>query len=334
MASSSYDFVRGTFHFFVVFGRRPWSVLWLVLWQAIAYTAVIAAIFTALWPLFAILISAAQAGREPTEAEMLAVLGSAWLAVSLSYLATFVVVLMMQGAWLRLLTHGRTAAIIPFRFGFDELRLLGVNLLFALFIFVGYIVSAVVIGLVIGVGALGLELDSVTTGAASGALAVLLVIVFALIAIFLMLRFAAAPAMSVNEGRFRLFGSFAATKGVWGWMLLSYLLLYVLFIAAATFVSGIQFGAILIGAADVISILEAVNGEPDMAAVFEMLRSPSVIAAFVIAVGLQFLLQSFMEGSWHGVGAYAALRHAGKGEAEEAVETAPPASVGEAPSQG
>jgi hypothetical protein len=310
------------------------SVLYLVLWQVIAYTAVAAVILTAFWPLFAILINAAQAGREPSDAEMLAVLGSVWLAISLSYLAAFVVLLMMQGAWLRLLTHGRTAAIIPFRFGLDELRLLGVNVLFAIFIFAGYVVSALVVGLVIGAGVLGVEMGSGATGAFGGALAVLLIIAFALIAVFLMLRFAAAPAMSVNDGRFRLFESFAATKDIWGWMLLSYLLLYVLFIAAATFVSGLQFGVILVGMADVISILDAVDGEPDMASVFEMVRSPSVVIAFIIAAGIQILLQCFMEGSWHGVGAYAALRHSGQTGTEDSVETAPAASVGEAPSEG
>jgi hypothetical protein len=63
-------------------------------------------------------------------------------------------------------------------------------------------------------------------------------------------------------------------------------------------------------------------------------RSPSVVIAFIIAAGIQILLQCFMEGSWHGVGAYAALRHSGRTGTEDSVETAPAASVGEAPSEG
>jgi len=332
LARSTYDFARGTFHFFVVFGRRPVSVLWLALWQMLAYVALAALVLTAFWPLFDVIASAEQAGREATDAEILAVLGSIWLAVSASLVGAVMISLMVQGAWLRLLTHGRTAPVIPFRLGLDELRLFGVNALFVVFVLVGHLVSALVIGLAIGVSILGVESEA-AAAALGGGLTVILMIVFFLIAVFLMLRFAAAPAMSVNESRFRLFGSFAATRDIWGWMLLSYLVLYVLILVAASLVSSIQIGAVLIGAADIIPAIETMGDEPNLEALLEILRSPFVLIALGITIGLQILLQIVIEGSWHGVGAYAALRHTGDAGDGESV-TAPAASVGDAPKEG
>ena len=40
----NYNFVDATFHFFKVFGQRPLSVLWLMLWQTLTYAGLIALI--------------------------------------------------------------------------------------------------------------------------------------------------------------------------------------------------------------------------------------------------------------------------------------------------
>lgn len=332
MADSNYDFARATFHFFIVLRQRPGAVVWLGVWQALAYTALVALILLALWPLFSVIIAAEQAGRDPNEAELLAVLGSVWLTASLSILGAILISLMVQAAWLRLLTHGRTARVIPLRLGLDELRLLGVNLCFILFVSIGYLVMAVITGMVIGASVLGFEADP-AAGVLGAGLGVVFIVAIVLVAVFFMLRFAAAPAMSVNEGRFRLFGSFAATKGVWGWMLLSYIVLYVLILMAASLVSGLQFGAVLIAAADGWGVIEDLGAHPNPADLTQLFASPSFLVALLILIGSQMVLQILIEGSWHGVGAYVAVRHGGQGDAPEPIVT-PTASVGAAPGEG
>ncbi len=333
MAQPAYDFTDGTFHFFKTFSRRPGSTLGLIIWTMLLYAVLFGAIIAAFAPLFGVIFEAAIVGREPTDAEVLAILGSTWLGLVVAGLGSLIVVLMIQAAWLRLLTHGRVASGIPFRFGADELRLLGVNLCLIAFLIVGYIVAVMGFVLVIGGMSLG-----VAAGEASGGIAgvfggLLFGLVMFAVFVFFALRVAAAPAMTINEGRFRLFGSFAATKGIWGWMLLSYVVIFLIMFFASTLVYMFQVGAAMFGLADAAALFDAIDMGADAGAVFDLLTRPSILIGLGIIILLQVIFQIFYDAVFHSVGAYAAVRHAAGGEPEEDI-SAPAASVGDAPREG
>lgn len=333
MAQPAYDFADGTFHFFKTFSRRPGSTLGLIIWTMLLYAVLFGAIIAAFAPLFGVIFEAAANDREPTDTEVLAAFGSAWLGMAIAILGSLGVVLMIQGAWLRLLTHGRTAVGIPFRFGADELRLLGVNLCLLAFLLLGYIVGAMGFFLIIAGVSFGIGAGDAAGGAASVFGGLLFSLVILVVFVFFALRFAAAPAMTVNEGRFRLFGSFAATKGIWGWMLLSYIVIFFILFFASTVIYMLQLGVAFAGLANMTELVDTIDKGGDVEAVFEMLRQPAILIVLGAVLLLQAVYQIFADAMFHSVGAYAAVRHAAGGEPEEDI-SAPAASVGDAPREG
>ena len=232
MVGPSYEFVDGTFHFFKVFARRPGATLSLIFWQILAYTAILGLALLALSPAFPIIADAIQYQREPDESEIIVLIGSIWLGLLALQLLAIVFSLMIQAAWLRLLTHGRTAPVIPFRFGSDELRLLGVNICFFLLGIAMMTAYFILFGILGFIGAVTSGGDG--PGAALILAPILMIFVVFPLVLFVALRFAAAPAMTINEGGFRFFSSWRATGRIWAWMLLSYLVLLVVVWAAMT----------------------------------------------------------------------------------------------------
>ena len=331
MAQPAYDFTDGTFHFFKTFGRRPGSTLSLIIWTALLYAVLFGGIFAALAPLFGVIFEAASVGRDPTDAEVLAILGSTWLGMVVAVFGGLIVVLMIQAAWLRLLTHGRLASGIPFRFGADEFRLFGVNLCLIAFLIVGYVVAVIGFVLVVGGMSLGVAVGETSGGIAGVFGGVLFGLLMFAVFVFFALRFAAAPAMTINEGRFRLFGSFAATRGIWGWMLLSYMVIFLIVFFASSLVYMLQLGVAMFGLAEAAALFDSID--TDAGAVFELLTRPSILIGFGIIILLQVVFQIFYDAVFHSVGAYAAVRHAAGGEPEENT-SAPAASVGDAPGEG
>jgi hypothetical protein len=327
-----YDFTDGTFHFFKVFARRPGATLSLVIWQILLYAVLLIGVVLLFAPFLTPLIEAARTNQELSEAELLAALGQRWAGYAIMVPVLILLLLMVQGAWLRLLTHGKPAAFIPFRIGGDELRLFLVNLVFIVAGYIAFTLLILVTGLAIG--ALGyLMQDGALPGVVGGLLVTLIAFVAIGFAIFVVLRFAAAPAMTVNEGRFRLFGSVAATKGIWGWMLLSYLVIFVLVLVGSSLIGGIQFVVLLSGMADYITAADLIGQEPDLDELMAMLTQRSVLIGLSIVVGLQLLFQIFVDAAFHGIGAYPAVMHA-KGGFEPDEVTAPSGSVGDAPAEG
>ena len=332
MARPDYDFTEATFRFFITLGRRPGAALQVALWQFVLYAGLVAIVLTSYWPLMTVVLQAAVENAEPSEADLFASMGGVWIGATTSVFGGILIALMIQGAWLRLLTHGETKPGIPIRLGGDEGRLFLVNLIFFAFVFIGTFVTLLVGGLLGAAVAAGVEAGG------DGALflapiIVLIVLALLVFAVFIALRLAAAPAMSVNERRFRLFESFAATRRIWGWMLLSYMAV----IAVGMVISSALSLFVGIAFFFAVSDLMAMAPELDMMAPAEalgvVLSRPGVIAALVVTVVVQIIYQILFEGSWHGVGAYAAVRHAGGDTPHEEVET-PTASVGDAPSEG
>lgn len=336
MEKPAFDFTSAAFFSFKMLARRPGAVVWIVLWQLLLYALVYVFGFTLLWPFYAELFTALAEGRTPDDAMILTHLARVIGGVAVLGAGSLLALLLAQGAWLRLLTRDSVAAGVPFRLGADELRLVGVNLLFLGFnsVFWGVVIAFVMLPN-IAVQAGGGETGAVIGGVAVSAL---LVVAAAIMWIILALKFAAAPAMTVHQRRFRLFGSFAATARITGWLFLVYLVLMVIWIAAYFMISMVQNIVALVVAADLIGALTALGSEDDPAVVFsilgELFTQPGVLAAVGVILILQLIVQILLEVIAHGPGAYVALRHSADPLAAEPAWEAPAASVGDAPKEG
>lgn len=339
MAKPAYSFVDATFSFFQLMGRRPGAVVWIALWQLALYAALTVVILALMAPVFSFVMTAAAAGVEPDPADVLRALSGVIGGYFLAILGFLLVALVVQGAWLRLLTRDELAPVIPLRFGGDELRLLVVNLAFFAFWLVASIVFFLVTGLLAGgIIVASSSGDSVSPAGAGVAVLInfLLGLAAAIVAIIVMIRFAAAPALSVRLRGIKLFDSFAATRGVASWMFVSYLTLIGVYLVGATIVSVVQQVVVLFALADLIPTLSALENTEDPAVVLQVLGDALLQPGVLICVGLilllQLIVQIIFEGSWHGVGAYVARREAGDFP-DDAIVT-PSASVGDAPDEG
>ena len=339
MDKPGYNFVDATFGFFQAIGRRPGAVLWIALWHLILYGALTAAIIALMVPFITVIASTASQGGEPDPAQLLRALSGFIGGYFLALFGFLLAALVVQGAWLRLLARDEVARVIPLRFGGDELRLLVVNAAFIVFNLLGwgavFLVFALLnAGLIAAISNGGDP--SVGAAIGGGLVNVLLGLVVGVAAVILMLRFAAAPALSVRLKAIKLFDSFPATKGVAAWMFVSYAVLIGGYLIGATIVAVIQQIVVLLAAADLLPTLAALENTEDPQVVLQVLGEavlqPSVLIAFGVVIVFQMLLQILFEGSWHGVGAYVARRQAGDYPGD-AVET-PSASVGDRPGEG
>ncbi|MGX6647399.1 hypothetical protein ACWCOP_05600 [Maricaulaceae bacterium MS644] len=336
MDKPAFNFTSAAFFFFKALGRRPGAVLWIALWQIILYAVIYGGALALLWPFWAELFGALAEGVEPDEATILRYAASLFAGAMLAGIGGLLALVLAQGAWLRLLTRDEVAGGIPFRLGGDELRLIGVNILFILLNMVFWGVAiGVAVAPTIAAQAAGGDTGAVLGGAAVSSLVVVAAVV---IWIILALKLAAAPAMSVQQRRFRFFGSFAATNSITAWMLLVYLLACVIYVGGAIVVSLAQQVAVLLAAADLIGALSALDPEADPEIVFSILADiftrPSALIGLGVVVLLQILFQILFEAFWHGPGAYVAVRHANDPLSHEETFSAPAGSVGDAPAEG
>lgn len=338
MAKPAYDFIDATFAFFQAIARRPGGAAWISLWHLALYAGLTVLVLALVAPFFAMAVSAAADGREPSAAELLSAGSGLVAGITVSVLGFLLAALIVQGAWLRLLARDEVAAIIPLRFGADEVRLLGVNLVFIGFNLVGWtavviVFAAVNAGVFAASGAGEPGAGVLITG---GLINLGLALFVGAAAIILMIRFAAAPGLSVRERAFKLFDSIPATKAITAWMALSYLTIIIGYMVGSVMVWALQQVIILLAASDLIATVSALENTQDPELVLrllgEALLQPAVLGAFAVVIVLQMVLQIVFEGSWHGVGVYAARREAGDIKTES--DQAPAASVGAAPHQG
>ncbi len=336
MDKPAFSFTSAVFFFFKTLGRRPGAVAWIALWQIILYAVIYGAALALLWPFWAELFGALADGVEPDEATILRYAASLMGGVTIAVAGGLLALLLAQGAWLRLLTRDEVAGGIPFRLGGDELRLLGVNVLFIL-------LNMVFWGVVIGVAVIptvAAQVGGGDTGAVLGGAAVSALVVVAAVVIWIILaiKFAAAPAMSVQQRRLRVFGSFAATKSITAWMVLVYLVACAIYVVGAIVVSIAQQVAVLLVAADLIGALTALDPDADPEVVFSILADiftrPGALIGLGVIVVLQIVFQILFEAFWHGPGAYVALRYANDPLSHEDTPGAPAGSVGDAPKEG
>lgn len=335
-----YEFTDAVFYFFKVLSRRPGKTLWVGFWNAVLYLVFAGFFVWALLPFYLGIFDLALTGEEPDTGQILSMMSSmAWIGL-LTTIGSIVVALMAQGAWLRLLARDEVAGGIPLRFGSDEFRLLGVNILLIVIIFGTYLAGAILVGVAIAIGA-------AADGGAATILAALLGVAAFLAAIgvliFLSIRLSAAAALTVLDRKIRISGAWPVTKGIFWWVFLTYLVLALIIAFASSTISSfvqLMFLPMLVPMFTELGQMSG-NADPDM--VFELFvstfTSPGVIALFVVAVIISVVGQIFYEGMWHSVGAYLARRHRDlEGTPSEpavpAAPTPPPAPVAPAANTG
>ena len=333
MSKPSYNFIDATFYFLKVFGQRPLSVAWIGLWQVLLYAGFGALMLYGAWPMIELAFDYSDKGGAP-DAEVIQAMIQGAGYYSLGGLGVLVAALMLQGAWLRLLTRNEIAGGLPIRFGADELRLLVVNIVIWLFVMVGYLVTALLY-IVVNAGFL--------TGGEPGGVAVqallntLLTVVVIVGWIIFALGFAPAPSLTVRQRGIKIFDGFAAAGGVMGWMFLSYVVLGFAIIVAYMVLGVMQQAFLMIGSAELVGALfsYAQSNDPELMleAFLSVLDSPLFWAMAAIVLILQLIFDIFVQGGWHGIGAYVAVRHDG-GFAPDTPLEAPAESVGQAPSEG
>lgn len=336
MDKPAFNFASAAFFFFKALARRPGAVFWIAFWQIVLYAIVYAPAIYLSWPFYGEVFGALAEGREPEPAALIEHALRLAAGMSIAVLGGILALLLAQGAWLRLMTRDEVAGGIPFRFGGDELRLLGVNLLFILANLLFWAAVTLLASLPSILAAAGGGDTGVVLGGA--AISALIVVAAVIVWIILAIKFTAAPAMSVQQRRFRFFGSFAATGGITGWLFLVYLVAVVVWIAGYLLISFIQQIVGLLVAADLIGALSTLDPESDPEVVFsilaELFTQPSVLIALGLLLLVQLIFQILFEAFWHGPGAYAAVRHAGDPLSHEDSPQAPAASVGAAPGEG
>lgn len=334
MQGQDFDFAAVIGHFFKAFGRRPGGMLWVAGWNAVLFTAFTAAIIWLVAPGYFNILEVAASGGDPSVEDVWGMLGPVLAIVPLSLLGGILVALLAQGAWLRLLVRDEVTAGIPYRLGGDELRLLAVNLAFILIGIAIYIVA-------LGVGiALALAVGVTEGGAGAGLLAglvggllVLLLIAFIL---FLAVRLSAAPALTVLDRRIRLFDAMGATRGIFWWLLLAYIVMaIIIFAAQMVFGTVIQFvflGAFLPVLMEMSMLADSADVDPSvfLNAIRDQFSEPGALGLMAFGLFLAFFLQTLTEAAWHSIGAYTARRHrAPEAAPPAAAQTPPPAAASE-----
>jgi len=313
MTKPDFDFGSAVGHLFVTFGRRPGGTLWVALWNAILMTAVSALIILTLWPAFSAIWDISLAGREPSPNEVWGILAPFMAAIPLSFLGGVAAALMAQGAWLRLLTRNEVAAGIPLRFGGDELRLLGVNLIYfilGLVVYVAFIIVAAIIALIVG-GSDG----GMAAGATAGLLGGLFVLFGMVALLYLAIKLSAAPALTVHDRKLHFFESWSATQKVFWWILLSYLVMLIIIFATqmilGTVVQFIFLGAFIPLIMEMAQLGDSGVDDPQvfLTMLQDQFSNPATLVVLGIGVLLSLMLQTLTEALWHSVGAYTAIRH-------------------------
>ena len=338
-----YDFTSATFWFFQCVGRNPGGAFTIALWQIILYAAIGGVLLWVGLPAIQSLMELAATTDDPDPGEVFNAAGMLFALSPVIVIASLLVALMAQGAWMRLLTRNEVAGGIPFRLGADEGRLFLVNLCFIAFAIAGYVaVIMFFTAIIFATVAVGEAADgAIWSGLLNGFIWFLAVVACVVTVIIIMVRLCAAPALSVRQKGFRLFQSFAATKRIVGWLVLTYIVLIIIALAGSMVLTIVQQIAVMGGMMGALTPIwgDMVAGaEIDPAQVREtissIINSPAAVIALCVILLAQVIFQVVFEGLWHGVGAYVAVRHDGGDGPWETDLTAPAESVGNAPSEG
>ncbi|WP_421792131.1 hypothetical protein [Hyphobacterium sp.] len=318
MSTRAFDFGDAVFHFFRVAGEKPAAVIWIGLWQTVFYGGLVYLGWLLVGDFYIWLINMAISGQEPTDMEVLERMGGMFAFIPLVTIGAILIALMAQAAWLRLLTRGEMAAVIPFRLGGDEGRLFVTNLglialLIAFQIVFGLAFAIVGGGMALAVGAGG---GGELGAGLAGGFGVFLVLMLGLIAaIFIGVRISAAPATTILERRIA-FPAWSATKGKF-WPVLGAYVVVIILVAVVGSVVGVVLNLAFLGAllpvmGEFIQMAETGHDPSveEVRALFgELFTSPATIGTFIAIGTLSVFMQTIIEAIWHSVGAYIAINN-------------------------
>ncbi len=219
-------------------GRRPLSVL---AWGALAsaYVTVIVVLFGG--GIAASIIGLVRnRGTEPAPAQIFGLIGGIFGAMLLLIVGLIVISAMIQGAVLRAELEPDRSAFAFLRFSRQELWLIAVNFVTAILLWVAQLVMLIpvmIITIALAAAGLGSGVDTHNPGALAsifaGAFGIRVIgqLVILAVTLWLWLRLSMGAVMSFREREFRLFESWAITKGHAGRMFLTMLLVWVMIVA-------------------------------------------------------------------------------------------------------
>ncbi|WP_291842894.1 hypothetical protein [Maricaulis sp.] len=351
MATQSFDIGKAIFWFFIRFGEKPGGALWLFVFQALCAAVLVALSVMMMGPayinLFELIEADAHGGLSDADA-MRQVFGILMPFLTYGFLIiplTFLFAVTFQAAWLRFLTKGEIKPVVPIRFGGDELRLIGVNLLYVVVAAVAYFGAALVIG-IFGFGAVMMAQgggDSAAIGFGGGLLAFLAFLAVLVALLVFAIRLASAPALTVLDGRLRFFESWDASKGVFWPLLVSYVVAYaIMMVIGGTLGFVVQLALLaalfpmLMDLVDVAEQGSQVDPDAVLASLQSSLSQPGTLIALIVGFVLLYAFQVMLEAVWHSIGAYNAVRvrSGGEGEASDAPTLAAGHPMGASPSEG
>ena len=223
-----FDFIKATFFLLVVFWRKPLSTIWLMGWTlALVYGLVFAGLIHGeiLLQQFVGLVE----GAEPS----FALFGTVFLVVFGAAMLFYAVI---GAAWMRLLVREDVSAIIPFRIGADEFRLIGLGIWWIiafLLLMIPVMLVALMPAMALGTNA-GFSAGISTgegmqfgTGGANLATLAMIVILFAGI-LFISVKFTPATGATILRRKVQLFSAWPQTKGVFWHVVAAFLITLVI----------------------------------------------------------------------------------------------------------
>jgi hypothetical protein len=275
--------------------RKPIAVL---AWGALPMAVLVAVFLLFGGSIIASIVALAQnAGAEPRPEQVFGLIGAFMGAILILILSMAVVSTLIRAAAFRSELEPDNSAWAYLRFGAQEFWVFASIFVLAVILFVVQLVIAIPIGIVTGVAMVGTVLSSGdhnpagVAGGFAGLIILRLVIQLVLTAVTLWvwLRLCMGPVMSFKERQFRLFESWAMTKGhVWRMflvMLLAFLIIIAIYIVLA-----------IIGFIGVIAIIGATPGMSDPQTFF--LRPPAQwISALLPMVAVVAVLGVVLVGS-------------------------------------
>jgi len=284
---------------FALIGRRPVSV---ISWGFFIYLTIfiMLGIGVALVGLPVLERLTALNGQtpNPTQAAQLALqmLAALWPAFLLLMIGSIVASIMVQAAVFRSILEPDHRAFFSLRLGGAEGALLLLMLLYIPISVVVWLVSAVIVG--------GLFFAAhFMHGVAGGLVAFIGCVVYALVFMWIALRFSMAAPMTFAERRVRFLGSWTLTKGEgWGLFGLAWVLLLVWFgvLLGYSIISGIV-NALFTGTA-IAAILASAGGSaasnPEALLSHWPILALAYIPSFILGAAFNGIFQAIAQGPW------------------------------------
>ena len=227
------------------------------------------------WVALAALAFGASYGQFATSsAPPLAAMGGMMLSYFLLLFGMFVLIAAYEAGCLRWMIRGERKGLFGLAFDADTWRVYGGYWLWLVFVIVGYLLFALAIAVLGGIGAMVFQ---------DAPVAVMIWMVLAVIAclcgvIYLAVRTAPAAATSIGMRRFAFFDAWKVSKGRFWPLFGSYFLLIVCYVIAILVLWGVTFGS-----AYMAMFSASAAGDPSAAsnAMAQMLGTPAAIALYV-----------------------------------------------------